>query len=317
VAKPIPLAAIDEGLQTLQIIGSLRFATAIQLRRTIFDRGSASARQARSRATRTLRQLFDAGYIHRVPVFAPSAISDVIGRQIIHTLAAPGAAAIGLTPRLARSRAPRAGSVLAHDYWLVELGVLAIGGCPAPLTVSHWWNDRVLAARKRKGQLSLATVPDALLVAHHPGLNRDFPWLIELDLGTETVQSTRRRPDVTTKIEGYLDYSGPAFQHEFGMRGTPVVLFVTDSEPRLRSLKAAARRAAARGRMWFTTLERIRGRGAQDDVGPESSIERHSPFWATNWEASTDGEWRNPAVRCGLNASPSQDCPGGWPAKIE
>src|SRR5579884_2444813 len=153
-----PLSAIDAGQRIVQVVGSLRFATATQLRRAIFDRGSASPRQARYRATKSLRRLFDSGYLRRVQVFCPSAASDRLSLQVVNVLSATGARAIGLDPWLARTRAPKPRSVLSHDFWLVELGVLAFEGCPAGLAITHWWNDRVLAARKRKGQLSLPTI---------------------------------------------------------------------------------------------------------------------------------------------------------------
>src|SRR5215216_4592861 len=83
-----PLSAIDHGERVLAILGSLRFATAIQVRRAIFDPISSTPRQARYRSTTTLRRLFDAGLVHRVQVFCPSAASDRLSRQVVQTLSA-------------------------------------------------------------------------------------------------------------------------------------------------------------------------------------------------------------------------------------
>lgn len=294
-----PLSAIDQGERLLQVVGSLRWATAIQLRRALFDRTSATPRQARYRATKALRRLFDAGYLNRVPVFAPSAASGQLSPQVVQTLSAAGARTIGLAPRLARTRAPKPRAVLTHDFWLVDLGVLALAGCPEELTVTHWWNDRVLAARQRKGLLSLPTIPDALLVARHVQTGKDYPCLVELDLGTESVTSRGGvRPDFARKIEGYLDYLGAPFRQEFGLDAPPIVLIVADSERRLDSLRETTRRLGGGGRFWFATLPRLRGSDGSDTQANASPAALDGPFWASNWQTAANDQPRSLAARC-------------------
>lgn len=296
-----PLAAIDQGAYLLAILASLRGATAIQLRRAVFDRTSATPRQSRYRATKSLRRLFDAGFVRRVPVFCPSARSDQLSLQVMHTLSASGAWAIGFDPSLARSRSPKARSVLTHDFWLIELGVLALEGCPERLTVTHWWNDRVLAARKRTGQLSLSTIPDALLVVRNSETGKDFPCLLELDLGTESVTARGAvRADVNRKVEGYLEYLGAGFRHDFGIDAPPIVLIVTDSERRLASLRAATQRLGGGGRFWFATLHRLRHDGDLDTKQMDSSPGPQGAFWGLNWQTAHQAGVRSLAARCGV-----------------
>lgn len=292
-----PLSAIDHGAYLLAVLASLRGATAIQLRRAVVGRTSATPRQARYRVTKSLRRLFDAGFVRRVPVFCPSASSDQLSLQVMQTLSAAGARAIGFDPSLARSRAPKARSVLAHDFWLIELGVLALEGCPERLTVTHWWNDRVLAARKRMGQLSLPTIPDALLVVRNTETGKDYPCLLELDLGTESVTARGVvRADFSRKIDGYLEYLGSAFRHDFEIDAPPIVLIVTDSKRRLASLRATTQRLGGGGRFWFATLSPLRGMDRAD----AHSAGFQGPFWGSNWQSAHDGGLRSLASRCGV-----------------
>jgi hypothetical protein len=296
-----PLSAIDQGERVLLTLGSLRFATITQLRRAIFDRLTETPSQARHRATNAARRLFDAGFINRTPVFCPAAASDQLSLQVVQTLSAAGARAIGMDPTLARSRAPKARSVLAHDFWLTELGVLAMEGIPESLAVTRWWNDRVLAARKRKGQLSLPTIPDALLTIRHQATGRDYACLIELDLGTESVASRGRvRPDFSRKIEGYLDYLGAGFRADFGLDTPPIVLIVADSDRRLESLKAAAARLGGGGRFWFATLPRLRGIDDSRPATHDSPAARKGAFWGLHWSVPNQDGLRSLARRCGV-----------------
>lgn len=296
-----PLAAIDHGARVLAVLGSLRFTTAIQVRRAVFDQASASPRQARYRATKTLRRLFDAGFLKRVQVFCPSASSDELSLQVVQTLSTMGVRAIGLDPKLARSRAPKARAVLAHDFWLTELGVLALEGCPNGLAVTHWWNDRVLSARKRKGQLSLPTIPDALLVIRNITTHKDYPCLVELDLGTESVTSRGNlRADFARKIEGYLDYLGAPFRNDFAIDAPPIVLIVTDSERRLASLKATTERLGGGGRFWFATLPELRGWDASNPPSTTGPDARQGAFWGPHWSVPSNEGQRSLATRCGV-----------------
>jgi len=299
-----PLSAIDQGEYLLAVLASLRGATAIQLRRAVFARISATPRQARYRATKSLRRLFDAGYVRRVPVFCPSASSDQLSLQVIHTLSAAGARAIGFDPNLARSRAPKARSVLTHDFWLIELGVLALEGCPDGLEVTHWWNDRVLAARKRTGLLSLPTIPDALLVARNMETGKDYPCLLELDLGTESVTARGAvRADFSRKVEGYLEYLGSGFRRDFEIDAPPIVLIVTDGERRLESLCTMTQRLGGGGRFWFATLKQIRGINAVDGSdGADEGYSAHpqGTFWGLNWWTAHHAGLRSLASRCGV-----------------
>jgi hypothetical protein len=277
------------------------FATTIQIRRALFDRHASTERMARHYATRSLRRLFDSGYLDRVDVFAPAATTDRLSRQFVHVLSAAGARVLELEPRTIRRRAPKAQSVLSHDFWLVELAVLALEGCPEGLTITTWWDDRILAGRKRNGLLTLPTIPDALMVVRNASTGKFFPCLIELDLGTASVSArTRARRDVTRKIEGYLDYLGAPFRRDFALDAPAIVLFVTDTEARRDHLLDTARQLGAGGRFWFASLPQLRGKSGPDQPPIPHSAGRDGPFWDSNWLSGHNDGWRSLATRCGV-----------------
>jgi len=295
--RSYPLAMIEDGSLILELLVSLRFATGAQVQRIVFNATSPSQRQARHRSTRALRRLFDAGSIRRVSVFAPSSTGRM-SMQVVNVLSAAGARTVGVDPDWIRRRTPKDGDILTHDSWLAELAVRAMEGCPEQLAVTTWWDDRVLAGRKRQGLLSLPTIPDGLLVVEHLESGKVFPNLVELDLGTESVvgvRSTRR--DVSRKIEGYLDYLGQSFRQEFGIDAPPIVLIVTDSERRLESLRELTHKLGGGGRFWFSTMERLR-RHQGNETTPSAVLQ--GPFWASNWQTAHDAGWRSLGARCGV-----------------
>lgn len=294
-----PLDQINHGSDLLVALASLRFATGPQLQRLLFDREAQTPRQARYRSTKALRQLFDTGYLTRIPVFAPSLTSGRMSRQLVHALSPAGARAVGVDPRWAQNRRPKRDEVLTHDFWLVELAVLAMEGCPEPLGIATWWDDRVLAGRKRQGLLHLPTIPDGLLVIENLSTGKYFPCLVELDLGTESVVSRgRTQRDVAHKIESYLDYLTHDFRSDFGIDAPPVVLIVASSERRLASLRAVTRQLGGGGRFWFATLGRLRGFEGVDGEQTVPSAARQGAFWTSQWQPAHEDRLRSLAARC-------------------
>lgn len=296
-----PVDQVEHGIDILTVLASLRFATGNQIQRIIFNRESETPRQARHRATRALRRLFDTGYLRRITVFAPSATSGLISRQIVHVLSPLGARTVGVEPRWVRTRAPKEREVLTHAFWLVELAVLAMEGCPEPLSIVTWWDDRVLAGRKRTGQLSLPNIPDGLLVVENLSNGKLYPCLVEVDLGTESVASPAHvRRDFSRKIESYLEYLGSAFRSDFDLNAPPIVLIVTESERRLESLRETTQRLGGGGRFWFASLPRLRESERSNQLNGYDSALLKGTFWVSNWQTANEDGWRSLAVRCGI-----------------
>jgi hypothetical protein len=293
-----PLALIEEGQLILELLVSLRFATANQVQRVVFDSTSVSPRMAKHRATRSLRRLFDAGFLRRVSVFAPSSAGRM-ARQTVNVLSAAGARAVGVEPRWVRTRSPRTDEVLVHDFWLMEVAVLAMAGCPEPLSIVAWWDDRILMGRKRRGQLHLPNVPDGYLVIENLATGKRFPCLVELDLGSASVSSrTSQRRDFARKIEGYVEYLHEGFRDDFGIDAPPIVLIIAEGARRMQALQEIRARLGGKGRFWFATLPHLRD---TDTMPPKTdSAGRDGPFWAANWQTGLNADWRSLAVRCGL-----------------
>jgi hypothetical protein len=158
----------------------------------------------------------------------------------------------------------------------------------------------VLAARPRKGQLALPTVPDAFLVVRNHTTGKAYPFLFELDLGTESVAyQGALRADFARKVEGYLDYTTKEFREEFGIDAPPIVLIVADSDRRMASLRATTQRLGGRGRFWFSTLPRLRGMDTSTIHSNAPSTGLQGSFWGSNWFTADKNEVRSLADRCG------------------
>jgi hypothetical protein len=288
---------IEHGQSILELLVSIRFATGTQVQRVVFEADATSPRMARHRSTRALRRLFDAGLIRRVRVFAPSSTGRM-SQQIINVLSASGARQMSVDPNWIRRRSPQDGAIQVHDFWVVEIAIRSMAGCPPPLEVLQWWDDRALMGRKRRGELSLPTVPDGLLVVRHPETGKIYPSFVEVDLGTESVHGERGvRRDVARKIEGYVEYLEAAELSDFGLHAPGIVLIITDSDRRLESLRQLTQRLGGGGRFWFSTLERTGDRN--EDIG-QAFTGREGLFWAQNWQTAHDDGWRSLAARCGV-----------------
>lgn len=295
------LDMVEGGVQILGWISLLRFATNIQIQRLVFNRDSISKRMARHRSTRSVRRLFDGDFVRRMEVFAPGPTGRM-SRQMINVLSPKGVAALGLLPTKVQ-RPPNQNAILTHEYWLVELSVRAAEGCPSPLAITECWNDRTMASIKRQGSISLSVIPDGLLVTANQTTDKTYPSFIELDLGSESVNSaSRMRSSVAGKIEAYSDYlSAPLqFNQEFGIEGSPIVLFVADSERRLESIRKVTKELGGMGRFWFSTLDRLSRSAVSNGNWIYASDDPQGPFWTSNWQTSQNDELRSLATRCGL-----------------
>jgi hypothetical protein len=246
--------------------------------------------------------LFDAGFVRRVEVFAPSN-SGRISRQTVNVLTAKGAGVIGLDASVVRRRTPPSDAILIHEFWLVELAVEAAASCPAPLALTQLWNDRELAARKRLRLISLGSIPDGLFLIRNQQTGMSYPCFLELDLGTESLQAASRiRSDIRRKVESYLEsFSTPhTFNEDFGVEGRPIVLFVAESERRLANMRQITQDLGGGGRFWFSTLSWLTHSQPLTEGRKINTFEAlKGPFWTSNWLTAQDDEWRSLATRAG------------------
>jgi hypothetical protein len=172
------------------------------------------------------------------------------------------------------------GTNQAHASLLSDWYILTRRAMGDGWLLQGWRDDRDLAQLARQGGCLLTElIPDAVFVLSlraGDGAIRHSPFVVELDLGTETVTSGRSSTrDWTAKIERYLTYfAGPMAGDPLwsGIDEPPRVLSLTSSAQRLESLLQATTRAGGDERFWFATLDRLCG-----DREPAAA------FWDAPW----------------------------------
>jgi hypothetical protein len=289
-------------METLLALDHRRFLTARQLSR-LYCRGEAEAIAdpvARLRAIaaadrqvnrRTLRPLKDAELITVVRPFLRGETTPLAQKEAV-VLTARGAELVrqayaeaerGQGLRWRRSWLAIDGANHAHAALLTDWYILARRAMTEGLLLQGWRDDRDLAQLVQQGGCQLRDlIPDAVFVLTHrdaSGSSRHTPFVLELDLGAETVTSGRfPTRDWTAKIERYLTYfAGPLSADPLwtGIVEPPRVLTLTTSEARLASLIQATAHAGGDDRFWFATLDRLRG-----------DREPISVFWDAPWRTA-------------------------------
>ena len=279
--------------------------TSRQISRLLY-RGTAEAipdLEARTRAIatadrqvnrRTLRPLKDSGYI---TVVRPFLLGDSapLAQKEVNVLTAKGAEIVkqayaaqerGQSLRWSRSWLEIGNTNQVHASLLSDLYILARRAMGDGWRLVGWRDDRDLAQLTQQGLTALQhTIPDAVFVL---SLRKDtgkvwhLPFLIQLDLGTETIFSARNPTrDWTAKIERYRTYfAGPVRVDPLwsGIAEPPRVLCLTTSDRRLRNLVEATRTAGGDDRYWFATIDHLR-----DDRDPISA------FWHSAWLTAGSG----------------------------
>jgi len=266
----------------------------------LFVRGDAEAivdPTARARALaaadrqvnrRTLRPLKDAEY---VTVLRPFLTGDTspLARKEVNVLTAKGAAIVrqlyadeelGRQLRWTRSLLELDNTNQAHGSLLTDWFILMRRAMRDGWQLRGWRDDRDLAQLTLQGATSFSgMIPDAVFVLslRSDGAKDDhFPWILELDRGTESIFSVRQPlKDWTAKIERYLTYLNGPIAHDPLWRGIarePRVLTLTSTVTRRDHLLAATEAAGGDDRFWFATYQPLL---TDRDPGPL--------FWQDPW----------------------------------
>ncbi|MDP9357933.1 MAG: replication-relaxation family protein [Chloroflexota bacterium] len=322
----LPLSATERGAEILRLLDVHLYLSNDQIETLLFRSGTTATGKSRSpkgaayAANTTLRRLFDAGYVDRVPVFLPGSALHTVKAHYVNALSTRGARMVaellkqeGHTPRWRRSLLPHPWQPLLHGYWIRQFAVTGKAACES--RGWRWWSwfdDRQLAALKKEHGARFAAVPDGFFVITNPETGKDFPHFLEIDLGTETIAArSPGRLDWRSKVESYVDYVERHFREQFGLASLPVILTVTESEGRLAHLLTATGAAGGGGRFWFTTLPRLFSpTGVQNDHESGASDGLEGPFWASIWRVPTSSQARSLASRCGASG-PSFDPANG------
>lgn len=310
-----PLTAIERGPDIVRLLDGLLYLSNDQIETALFRVGPTATGKPRApkgaayAANTALRRLFDGGLVDRIPLFLPGNTSRTVKPHYVNVLSTKGARAAaivlkdeGRTPRWRRALLPHPWQPLLHGYWIRQFAVTGQAAClEKGWTWWSWFDDRQLAALKKRHGATFATVPDGFFMITNPETGKALPHFLEIDLGTETVHAhSRERRDWRGKVESYLTYIDGRFREEFGVDALPLILTVTESEQRLEHLLAATAASGGGGRFWFTTIAQLFSPTsfANDDHSVLSEG-REAPFWRSIWRVPTSSHPRSLADRCG------------------
>lgn len=242
---------------------------------------------------RTLRPLKDAEYITVVRPFLTGETTP-LARKEVNVLTATGAALVkqlyadeelGHQLRWNRSLLEIDNTNQAHASLLNDWFILMRRAMRDGWQLRGWRDDRDLAQLTQQGATAFSgMVPDAVFVLslRSDGPKDDhFPFILELDRGTESIFSVRQPlKDWTAKIERYLTYlAGPIMQDPLwrGIAREPRVLTLTSTASRRNNLLAATAAAGGDDRFWFATYQPL-----LTDRDPGLL------FWQMPWQVSSD-----------------------------
>lgn len=259
-----------------------RFLTARQISR-LFFRGEAEAitdetqralaLQAADRQVnrRTLRPLKDGEYITVVRPFLTGTTTP-LARKEVNILTTKGAGVVrqayldqefGRQLRWYRGLAEIDNTNQAHASLISDWYILIRRAMTDGWQLQGWRDDRQLAQLANQGVAQFqGNIPDAvfaLSLRSDHAKDQHFPWMVEIDRGTETLLSTTRpTKDWTAKVERYLAYYGGPIRNDPLWRGIerpPVVLTLASSAARRDALLEATRAARGDDRFWFATYQ--------------------------------------------------------------
>jgi hypothetical protein len=276
-----------------------RFLTARQISRLFYrtdaeaipdeaERARALAAADRQVNRRTLRPLKDDGLVTVLRPFLLGQTTQLAQKEV-NVLTPQGAEIVrrayadaeqGQVLRWSRSWLEINGTNQAHASLLSDWYILARRAMRDGWRLQGFRDDRDLAQLTAQGMTRFqGNVPDGVFVLSlrsDGAQDRHVPFLLELDLGTETIWSVRRpMRDWTAKIERYLTYfAGPIRDDPLwtGIAESPHVLTLTTSRTRAENLLAATEAAGGDHRFLFATIDRLRG-----DLDPFGA------FWQAPW----------------------------------
>ena len=271
---------------TARQISRLYFREASESITDPLARAKAIAAADRQVNRKTLRPLKDAGLITVVRPFLRGEKTPLAQKEVV-VLTAQGAEVVrqiqlarGQSPRWRRDWLSIDGTNQMHASLLSDWYILVRRAMSDGWMLQGWRDDRDLAQLTRQGATQLdGLIPDAVFVLSLRLLNGEFrhlPFMLELDLGTESVISrTTPTRDWSAKIERYLRYfAGPIRTDALwqDIADPPRVLTLVNSDHRLTNLVDATRQQGGDDRFWFAPIASYIG-----DREPNSTL------WTTPW----------------------------------
>ncbi|MBA3920553.1 MAG: replication-relaxation family protein [Nostocaceae cyanobacterium] len=252
--NPPNMRLMPRDLEVLKAVYEYRVLTHTQLTQLVFSNNHPSI------ATKRLYTLFHNGYLERLflPVRGGVAISPTL-----YLLGKKGADQLSLSGEYlnfywAKDHLKVGTLFLAHALAISEFRLKMTLACRAVnIPILEWQGERAL--KKDYDRVSvisssgvtkqLPIVPDSYFVLQTTKGKRCF--VLELDRGTMECKRFR------TKVEGYTAYfESGAYKERYGTKSLRV-LTVTESQRRMKNLKAITERTGGKSRFWFALLDTL------------------------------------------------------------
>ena len=328
------LGQIEHGQDILVLLDRHLYLTNDQIERVTFRTGTTALghprrpRGAPYAANTALRRLHDAGLVGRVPVYLPARSGPGVRPHYVNVLTGSGARqarqaidARGQIPRWHRHLLPSPWQPIAHGFWIREAySSLVLAAIRANLVFEAWADDRSLVAEARRGMDPLSVIPDARFRLGDPAGSRRGTYLLEIDLDTAVLASTRPgRRDWSRKVAAYGGLTTRELRRRYESDVPVIILTVTTTETRLQHLLDTTARAGGAGRFWFTTLADLvpaplspAERAGHDALAIEHAIaEREQQPLGSIWRVTTSDERRALLDRHRGAAYPSEKASSG------
>lgn len=268
VDNPYPLEMIQQGIPTLELLTIFPCLTSTQVARALFlglpnSQGQARGALAAQKAANhyCLRRLKD---LRLVAAKAIARVDNPLSHWEVNHLTTTGY-------RVLKDHRERNGqpaplpfphpdkltytTVHNHHMAVTDVGISAIAAClRQSVTIERYWDDMTIRSLSKTGKLHWPMEPDALIILRRNGHAEAL--LVEVDLGTESVESARSN-SFSTKLSNYKTYfkSQRATDPLLGGYPQPQVLIIAPSQRRLQNLQEATAKSGGRSSYWFTTQE--------------------------------------------------------------
>jgi hypothetical protein len=266
LAKKVPLDAIPYGDRILVLLDQTGWLTGLQIAHrfcTVPITGDRKAETELARSTRaanrSLRRLKDRGWVQLVPVYltpTPTRLRVIevntltpSGVEAVRQLYAEDPARAHLQP-MATGTIDPVPELLPHELAVRDALIFLSRLCEDHDLPVHWWTMETKALLA-SGATHLTHAPDLLMVVGE----RQVPLLVEVDRGTEAIQSSAVNA-WATKYDRYAHYLKRDYGTDPLFEGCakPLVLVLGESPRRLANLREAIEDWGGQRAWWFALL---------------------------------------------------------------
>jgi hypothetical protein len=266
LARKVPLDAIPHGDRILVLLDQTAWLAGPQIAHrfcTVPITGNRKAETELARSTRaanrSLRRLKDRGWVQLVPVYltpTPTRLRVVevntltpAGVEAVRQLYAEQSGQEGVQP-LSTGVIDPVPELLPHELAVRDALIFLSRLCEDHDLPVHWWTMETKAL-VASGATHLTHAPDLLMVVG----DRQVPLLVEVDRGTEAIQSSAVNA-WATKYDRYASYLKRDYGTDPLFEGCakPLVLVLGESPRRLANLREAIEGWGGQRAWWFARL---------------------------------------------------------------